>query len=319
MRVSPYFGNIMGMSYTSVEDLGNHNYDSGAGENNDLLYTARAGYIDLGHLRESADRARYIFEISNSHISSGETDYSFEVIESATYHVHLDYPAHWNGLAADAKEKIAREVAIDIGEHVAHLSTVWHEIISWYGYSSTGVISEKPSAFSWEDGYSDLFGTKIAADVLRAGAPYNEGMTEFMRREIETLDPLPAKTARQATKAIRGKWYSGRYPLLRMKKRNFDVGLDDGEITPFRVPGIGPDVPEARCPAPRMEALKRNGFKMKLTMTPREMERKQILEIIYGADGGEVLEPAVHFPSIINHIRAEAIGESGADVDKPTL
>ncbi len=319
MRVSPYFGNILGMSYTSIDELGQHDYDAGSGENNDLLYTARAGYIDLGHLRESADRARYIYEISLERILNGETDYSFEVIESALYHVHLEYPSHWASLDEAGRERAACEAAIDIGHYAAHLSTIWHEIISWYGYSSTGFISEKPSAFSWEDGYSDLFGTNIAAEVLKSDMPYNEGMTEVIRREIEKLEPLPAETAREATKAIRGKWFSGRYPLLKMKKRNFDVGLDDGEITPFRVPGIGPAAPEARCPAPRMEALKRNGFVMRLTMTPREMERRQVLEIIYPNGEGSELDPAVHFPIIIDHIRQEAIRESGPDIEKPTL
>lgn len=98
MRVSPYFGNIVGMSYTGVDDLGDHDYDGSLGENNDLIYTACAGFIDLGHLRESADRARYIFEISQEHILNGDSDFSFEVIESASYHIHVGYPAHWHSL-----------------------------------------------------------------------------------------------------------------------------------------------------------------------------------------------------------------------------
>ncbi len=319
MRVSPYFGSLVGLNYTSIDDLGDHDYDSSLGENNGLVYTARAGYIDLGHLRESADRVRYIFEISQYHIQRHDSEYSFEVIESATYHVHLVYPPHWDRLNTDQQARIAREVAIDVGHYAAHLSTVWHEIVSWFGYSSTGFISEKPSSFSWEDGYSDLFGTNIAAAVLKADKPYNEGMTEFIRREIEKLDPLPAEAARKATEMIHGEWYSGRYPFLNMKKRNFDVGLDDGEITPFRVPGIADGAPEVRCPAPRMDALHRNGFKMTLTMTPKEMEKNKILEIVYPDGDGTTLEPAVHFPVIIAHIRKEAIKDSGKDVEEPTL
>jgi hypothetical protein len=320
MRPSPYFGNIIGMSYAGVEDLGHHDYDGSSRENNGLVYTSRAGFIDMGHLRESADRVRYIFEICQGAVRSGQADVSFEVIESASYHVHIGYPANWNTLDAAQKEKIARDVAVGMGQYAAHLSTVWHEIISWYGYASTGLISEKASSFSWEDGYSDLLGTRIAADVLRASqTSYDEAMTQAIRREIEKLDPQPAETARRANDAIKGQWYSGRYPFLSMKKRNFDVGFDDGQITPFRVPGITPKTPETRCPAPALDSLKRHGFTMELTMTPREMERRPVLHIIYPNGGQTVLKPAEHFPVIIDHIRREAIRESGGDVEEPTL
>ena len=156
------------MKYTRIEDLGSHNYDGGLfDENNALIYTAAAGYIDMGHLRESADRARYIFEVCYANILAQNTDFSYKVIEPAEYHVHIDYPANWNSLDVYQKQRISREIAIDLGQNFAQKSTIWHEIVTWYGYASTGLISEKASSFSWEDGYSDLLGTKIAAMVLK--------------------------------------------------------------------------------------------------------------------------------------------------------
>ncbi len=319
LRPSPYFGSISGLSYTEVQDLGRHDYDSFFGENNSLIYTARAGYIDMGHLRESADRTRYLFEVCYEKIRNSQLDFSYEIIEPAQYHVYVKYPDNWDSLSDDRRNQIAREVAIDLGQHFAHLSTIWHEIVTWYGYASTGLLSEKASSFSWEDGYSDLLGTKIAASVLRENRPYNEGMTAKIVQEIQKLDPQSVEIAKKATETIKGKWFSGRYPFLSMKRRNFDVGFDDGYITPFRVPGICGDVPVEPCRVPTLDSLKKHGFTVRLTMTPRERERRNILSIIHSSRKQETLEPVKDFPVIVRHIRDEAIRKEGRNVDRPVL
>lgn len=320
LRPSPYFGSLSGLEYTTVDELGRHDYSNFFGENNALIYTARAGYIDMGHLRESADRTRYLFEVCYDNICRSNKTFSYEVIEPAIYHVSLTYPDNWDQLSPDEQSRIAREVAIDLGRHFAHMSTVWHEIVTWFGYASTGLFAETASSFSWEDGYSDLLGTIIAAEVLRDGRQtYNDGVTDLIVQRIRELDPQPVETAKKATKAIKGEWYSGRYPFLSMKKRNFDVGFDDGYISPFRVPGISDGAVEEPLKVPEMEALDAHGFTLRLTMTPQESESDDVLEIIYPAGGGTTLEPKTDFPEIIRYIRAEAVTDKGAEVDQPTL
>ena len=320
LRPSPYFGSFSGMSYSNLQDLGKHDYSRFFGENNSLIYTARAGYIDMGHLRESADRARYLFEVCYENIRTSNGDFSFDVIEPAVYHVTIDYPDNWSQLSDHERNRIARDVAIEMGQHFAHLSTVWHEIVTWYGYASTGLLSEKASSFSWEDSYSDLLGSKLGAMVLREYPhSYNDGMTQVIARELARLDPQSVETAKKATDTISGKWFSGRYPFLTMKRRNFDVGLDDGFVTPFRVPGICADAPELPCEVPGMDALAQNGFNIRLTMTPKESERKYILKIIDTNGDGTTLQPEKDFPVIIRHIKKLATRESGRNVDKPVL
>lgn len=319
LRPSPYFGAISGMSYSTVEDLGRHDYNSFFGENNAMVYTAKGGYIDMGHLREAADRARYIFEVCQENLRQGKTDFSYEIIEPAIYHVSVEYPAGWDMLSDFDKDRIIREVAIDLGQHYAQISNIWHEIVTWYGYASTGLMSEKASSFSWEDGYSDLLGSKIGAMVLRQNTDYNTGMTEMIAQELNKLDPQSVETAKKATETIKGKWFSGRYPFLSMKRRNFDVGFDDGYISPFRVPGICPNAPEVPCRRPPLDSLEQYGFTIRLTLTPKESERHEVLAILYPAGNGKTLIPDEDFPVIIEHIRDEAIRESGANVDKPIL
>ena len=320
MRPSPYFGSISGINYADLSDLGRHNYESFLGEKNPLIYTAKAGYIDIGHLRESADRTRYLFEICNHNITQKNKRFSYKIVEKAIYKVTLKYPDHWDQLSDDKQQAISREISIDLGQHLAQQSTIWHEIVTWYGYSSVGLLSEKPSSFSWEDTYSDLLGTKIAAIVLRANPKsYNEAMNEVISRELAKLDPQSAETAKKATKLIKGEWYSGKYPFVTMKKRNFDVGFEDKAISPFRIPGIYSEVPEQVCELPSLDSLETYGFKMHLQMTPKESQKKQILKIAYPDKKRVVLEPAIHFPAIIAHIRQEAIREVGQDVDSPTF
>jgi hypothetical protein len=108
MRPSPYFGNMLGMAYTNLEELGVHDYDGHSRENNALLYTAGAGYIDLGHLRESADRTRYLYEICKVNLLNQNTEFSYTVIEPARYQVRIEYPQYWNTLDANEKYRITR-------------------------------------------------------------------------------------------------------------------------------------------------------------------------------------------------------------------
>jgi hypothetical protein len=319
LRPSPYFGCVTGLHYTDIDNLGGHYYSRFL-RGNELLYTAKAGYIDLGHLREAADRTRYLFEVCYENILNGQKEFTFKIIEPAQYHVSMTYPDNWNQRDRAEKQRIARNVAIDLGQHFAHLSTIWHEIVTWYGYASTGLLSEKASSFSWEDGYSDLLGSKLAAEVLRDSTkPFDDGMTDIIKRELAKLDPQSVETAKKATDTIDGKWFSGRFPFLRMKRRNFDVGFDDGTISPFRVPGVCDDVPEVPCRVPTLDSLKSNGFGMRLTLTPKESERGRILQIVDTAGNGDRLEPEADFPVIVQHIRAEAIRQDGRNVDKPVL
>lgn len=321
MRPSPYFGNLFGMNYARIEELGKHHYEGGLfNENNALIYTAAAGYIDIGHLRESADRTRYLFEVCYANIQAQNTEFTFTVIEPAEYHVYITYPEHWNWLDEPERRRISRVISVELGQYFAHQSTIWHEIVTWYGYASTGVLEEKASSFSWEDSYSDLLGTKLAAMVLRENAnDYNRAMAEIIVGELRKLYPQSPKTAKQATNLIKGNWFSGRYPLVAMKKRNFDVGFEDGQITPFRVPGICTDVPEIPCILPILDSLSLYGFTMRLEMIPRESERNNILSILYPAGKGTTIEPDTQFPLIIRHIRDEAIDKYGSLVDQPTL
>ena len=55
-RLGSFFGSPTGMKFPNPEKLGSHHLKFGMNEKIGMVYTCRAGFIDLGHLREAADR-----------------------------------------------------------------------------------------------------------------------------------------------------------------------------------------------------------------------------------------------------------------------
>jgi hypothetical protein len=107
-----------------------------------------------------------------------------------------------------------------------------------------------------------------------------------------------------------------------MKGRNFDIGLDDGLVTPWLVPssaeGSG-GLPECEgaqpqsYPAPSLDFLSEYGFSAKFDLEPKELQRHKILSIVYPdrKERRKRIEPAAHFPAIMANITQEAVKKHG--------
>lgn len=316
LRDSDYFGSLGGGRYPEPDGLGPHSLSYHPKEKLGLVYTCKGGFIDMGHLREAADRAYY----AANHIYEGlilsEKGCSFQIIEPASYHLKIGYPKNWNQLPSQEKETIAREISTQYGQYLGHLSLIWHEILTWYNYSSKGLFSENISSFSPEDTYSDVLGTWLGARAMSSTPElYEEKMTQLIKETLEELDAQPAKTAKKAANQVKGEWYEGAgYFLVRMKKRNFDVGFDDGFVTPWLLPGICPELISKDCPVPNPSAiLAQHGFKMRIEMEMAEFQKGQIYKAL-NLSGSERIRPAIHFPKIIDSIIAEAQILEGPDV-----
>ena len=323
LRVSDFFGNPWGMRFGDPNDLGRHCLDNCRDEKLGLLYTCRGGFIDIGHLREAADRTHYISQVTYKNLMRSNTNYSFRAIEPSRYYITLAYPKHWKSLPRQRKEVVAREISIQLGQYLAHTSLIWHEILTWYGFSSAGLFPEYISAFSLEDPYSDVLGTQLAVKVLSDPQSfyeedtYEKAMVAIIDETLKELDVQSAEITKQAADKIKGDWYKGGYYFfVEMKKRNFDVGFDDGIVTPWQVPGICPDTALQGCPAPGFEFLEEYGFNIKVRLEPIEFEKGKIYKAI-GLKQSERITPYIHFPMIIESIRKEAKLLEGDNVDTP--
>ena len=140
----------------------------------------------------------------------------------------------------------ARDLAIATGQWLAFKLSNWHEIATWYGWSSLRAFPETASAFSPEDLYSDLVGTRIAGGIIEArGAEtdslYEATMNIWLRRVLDRLGAQPATVGRPVMYAVDGVWWDSRrrLPDKRLTLRRY---LDTGPtLAPWLVSEAGID------------------------------------------------------------------------------
>ncbi len=318
-RVGRYASTSLGTFFVDPNGVGAHGYYNGRTERNGIVYTCKAGHIDIAHVRKAADWTAYAAANILNQLEQEKLEFSFRLKESSRHFVELTYPEWWKDLPEDEKGRIRKDIAISLGQYFSYIGGVWHEIITWFGYRSTGIYPEFPSAFAWEDSFSDLLGTYLAARALRdTEHEYDEALTLAIDRELEDLGAQSGRTARKASNSVRGIWYSGDFLfIMDMKARNFDIGMDDGFITPWLVPSL------AECegaealpyPAPNLDFLSEYGFDIDYEFEPREKQKRRILKTVFDEKKQKRLVPSVHFPMIMEYIRTDAVANHGCYVD----
>lgn len=320
-RMGSYPSSTLGTTFLGPEHLGQHGYRYSQSERKGIVYTCEAGHIDIAHLRKCADWTAYLAAKTLKQLMNNETEFSFKLYEPSVYFVKLTYPENWQELPQKEKEQITHDIAIGLGAYFAYTATTWHEIITWFGYKCSGIYAEFPSAFTWEDGFSNLLGAYLGAQALRdTEHTFDEAMTSGIDQELKKLGIQPSRVSRRAAKKVRGRWFSGDLLFfINMKKRNFDTGLDDGFVTPSLIPALSEcEGAEAQpYPVPNLDFLSEYGFSMKLEIEPRELEKDKILRVVYpdGKERKKRLEPVAHFVSIMDFIKKDAIKKYGHDVD----
>ncbi len=315
-RFGCYAAAIPGMTFLG-RDLGSHNYHQPFFEKNGIVYTCQGGHIDLVHLRNAADWTSYLAAQSYKHLMKKDPGFSCKMpVDRSRTYVRISYPPGWDFLRAPDRSAIAEKMALALGPYLAFTMTTWHEVTTWYGYKCTVFPVEYDSAFSWEDSYSNLLGTRIAVQALQDKEhSYNQAMTIALNEEMGNLGILAtARQACQTSKSMKGQWYTGTCVLLfDMKKRNFDIGLDDGYVTPTLVPHVAqcPDAQPQSYPVPTLDILDEYGFSVTIEIEPREWEKGKILRVAYGDRPEKRIAPQVHLAIIMDHIQREAAAKYG--------
>jgi hypothetical protein len=313
----------LGTKFLGRQDLGQHGYGPNLSERNGLVYTCKAGHIDIAHVRKAADWTVFLAAKTFHEIIENEEDFSFKMYEPSRYCVQLTYPENWNDMSKEVRERIAYRTSIALGQYLAFAGLTWHEIMTWFGYRAKGLVSERPSAFTWEDTFSNLFGIHVAVLAFKdAQHPYNEAVTRILDRELQRLEVQPGYISKSATESVRGAWFTMEFFHTVMKKRNFDLGLDDGFVTPTLIPSVcGCEGVKAQSlPIPNLESLSDYGFSVTLEIEPNIWEDDIILDIINhdGNRRSRRIEPAIHFAPIMDYIRTDAVNKYGPDMD-PSL
>ncbi len=216
-----------------------HAYEKGAGKVG-LVYTCRGGFVDVGHLRKSMDWTAYIHAQLIRALREGKSSFEFQGKEPSVFRVELDPPLAWKVLTPDQREEAAASFAPQTAAFLAYGMLSWHEVITWYGWSVTYVITERTSAFSYEDNFSNLMGAQVAARAIaNPTLPYNEAANEQLAKDFAELVPQSEAVAHKAFARVKGNWWVGNRPLMAKSilKREVNLGFET-PIVPWRVSGL---------------------------------------------------------------------------------
>jgi hypothetical protein len=296
-------------------DLGQHAYYWSPAEKDGIAYTCRAGHVDIIHLRIAADWTAYLTAESYRHLMKGDWQFSYKLaVDRSREYVQISYPRNWDSLPNEKRSDIAREVALALGPYLTYTMVTWHEILTWYGFKCVGLPVEYASAFSWEDSFSNLLGTRVAVQALQdKDHRYNEAVKIALDEEMQWLGIQPAHVAKEASDSVKGRWFTGEIALfVDMKKRNFDIGLDDGFVTPTLVPDepACPDAEPISYPAPALDVLAKHGFAIHIEIEPHEWEKDTVLCI---AGENCRIDPQAEFPRLMDHLRRQAAARYGPE------
>ncbi|MEM6460150.1 MAG: DUF4056 domain-containing protein [Planctomycetota bacterium] len=219
----------------TVDDLGHHRYETrGAFKqrpdetSRGTLYAVEAGFIDLAHTRNAIDLTRFAFARLAASIYHGDDELRLLGAEPDVYVITLNRPAAWDDLDEADTERLAeaQDAAIAIAGRVAYLMTTWHEVLTAYGYKGLGVVTERPSAFSYDDAVSHRLGVEAAMRALRLDtnlANFDRTVTATLHDVLAEVGAMPIEPMLDRVAAAEGAFWSGSEPTLRV----IDLGLDD--------------------------------------------------------------------------------------------
>lgn len=214
----------------SPDQLGRHSYSARNvnAEMNGLIYSCRGGTLDLAHIRDYADWTAYLFVRIR------------EVLGSSAFIVLPDEAGKkkvlMRSFVTDFTEEEKKELAISLAQRIAFELSVWHEIATWYGYSSEELFPERLSAFSPEDIFSNMIGCQVGANAIRSDKTYDAAVDEQIEAEVHKLSPLLPGQTKKTFDMVDGVWWDSAksMPDTRMViRRNLDVGRT---VSPWIVP-----------------------------------------------------------------------------------
>ena len=202
---------------TDPEALGRHTYDGtpAMAEHNGVIFSCAAGFLDISHVRDYADWTAYLWPRIWSELASGGPVAICAYGQTRTLIIE---PVPTAPDPPETALLLARRIAFELA--------VWHEIITWYGYTTSDIWAERVSAFSPEDLFSDAMGTHLGARAIRRaqreGIPYDEAVTEELSALLGELGATSADTTRAVLEGVEGSWWDRsvpvpRFPLIRRR------------------------------------------------------------------------------------------------------
>jgi len=241
----------------AADDSGQHHYNdrvlstlstlTGLNREHDgIIYTLRGGFIDLAHVRDTADNTLWLF--SQIWPRLGQT-YTIRLDDELGQRVIRLWPT------PPPTTALARyNLAVSLAAQLAYQLAVWHEVAQWYGFESVPGYSEGVSAFSLEDLYSNLLGARLASDLLNHGGAstlrqYQHRMAQVIPQALAQLEAVSPQQTRFHFDMLDGKWWNSRCRLpdkFLVRRRNYLTGAQRYPTRPAeRVPMLWLTLPDS--------------------------------------------------------------------------
>jgi hypothetical protein len=182
---------------TCIQNMGPHKYLGSSKEGNGILYTARGGFIDLGHLRDQADWTAYLYAQIRLSQKEGAID------------LQLGREGGLKTLKLNVPHDLDQSDAMLLAGRIAYDLSIWHEIATWFGSSSVPFVPERYSSFSIEDPYSNLLGVTLGMKAIKNSLPYEEAMTLLLRQTLDSIGVVSSiDDTFNAMEAVRNIWWT---------------------------------------------------------------------------------------------------------------
>ena len=277
-------------------------------------YTRRGGFIDLAHLRKTVDWAAYLQSRIRQELALGRSEMSFRCSEPSRYHIRIQYPAAVASMSEAMQDELRDALSVELALTLSYTALIWHEMLTWYGYSASQVLSEKQSAFSYEDMYTHAVGIAVAKTALQDDSQnYDKAVQVALKAEMQRLGCGNRTATRAALSVVHKRWW--RYN--RGLKRYTEIGTT-APLQPWLVVGDASVSPVGYA-APSLSNVAGFDFRdrVEIRLEPVVRQGDRVLAALGRAKGPII--PRDDFPLIMTAIRKEMIAIHGEAVLDPDL
>ncbi|MEK2174320.1 DUF4056 domain-containing protein [Vibrio parahaemolyticus] len=197
----------------------------GGSENNGILYTQKGGFIDLAHVRDTADDTMGLF---------------FEILANLGQAHRIDLPAELGPRyiemasfdASSLTDEQRWSVAAHLAARLAYFKAESHETAQWHGYASFSGWPETISAYSLEDLYSNMLGAKIVLNLIQqhkmlSEREYNQNVSLLLNASLQELGVVDKSQSKLVLAAVDGKWWNSHESIpskFMVLQRHYDLG-----------------------------------------------------------------------------------------------
>lgn len=172
-----------------------------------IVYTRRAGFLDIAHVREGMDWTWYVGQRIRNDLQ--EDNREKEIRTAIRYEDCI--------MTVRVPSNASNEFIDALAAQTAYRLLTWHEIATWYGYSTVPLVSERRSSFTVDDTSSHVIGALIGHRLL-ALAPsmseYERLAGDQLKSTLEHLEALSDSETSAMCRSVEGTWWRGTTPLV---------------------------------------------------------------------------------------------------------